>query len=275
MKKGIMKISGLALAGVLSLGSMTTAFAAEAAEEPAAPAVTMEDLAGTYVELFPEFEKEEYKPVWITRLQESAGLDEESAELAREMLIGMMEAEVYGEEAIGLAAEEPGYSMFDCFFINGPVQITVDGDTISGTDEEGNEVFSHTYVFDETMKADFGEMNAMYEEMISEGLFSEEDWPTMDVYVAEDADDDFKYFAFMGDTPAETYHIEFRYGADKEGLASYYDGDYAYWLAAGIPADYSEELITDCINLFVDENAPSIAEMFTAEDAAAEEAAAE
>ena len=89
------------------------------------------------------------------------------------------------------------------------------------------------------------------------------------------ADDDFKYFAFMGDTPAETYHIEFRYGADKEGLASYYDGDYAYWLAAGIPADYSEELITDCINLFVDENAPSIAEMFTAEDAAAEEAAAE
>ena len=66
------------------------------------------DLAGTYVELFPEFEKEEYIPVWITRLQESAGLDEESAELAREMLIGMMEAEVYGEEAIAemFTAEE-------------------------------------------------------------------------------------------------------------------------------------------------------------------------
>ena len=89
MKKGIMRISGLALAGVLSIGSMT-AFAVETAEEPAAPAVTLEALAGTYVELFPEFEKDEYKPVWITRLQESVGLDEETAEMAREMLIGMI-----------------------------------------------------------------------------------------------------------------------------------------------------------------------------------------
>lgn len=259
-------MTGLALAGVLSFGTMSV-FAAESAEETKAPAVSLEDLAGTYVELFPEFEKDEYKAVWIDRLQESAGLDEESAELAREMLISMMEAEVYGEEAVQLAAEDPGYSMFDCYFINGPVQITVDGDTISGTDEEGNEVFSHTYVYEETMKADFGEeKNAMFAEMLSE-----EEWPAMDIYVAEDADDEFKYFAFMGDTPAETFHIEFRYGADKEGITSYYDGDYAYWLAAGIPADYSEELITDCINLFVDENAPAIMGMFAPEEAAAEE----
>ena len=268
MKKHLMKVSGLTLALVLSVGSVS-AFAAENTEEAPAPAVTLDDLQGTYVELFPEFEKEEYKDIWVARLMESAGLDEETAELAREMMIDMMESEVYGEEAVKLAAEDPTYSAFDCYFVNGPVTITVDGDVISGVDEEGNEVFSHTYVFDEKMKMDLGEeMNALYAE-----LLSEEEWPAMDVYVAEDAEDEFKYFAFAGDTPAETYHIEFRYGPEKEGLASYYEGDYAYWLAAGIPEDYSEELITDCINLFVDENAASIAAMFTEADAAAEAAA--
>ena len=260
MKHIITKVTGLSLAFVLSVGT-ASAFAAETADPAPAPSVTLEDLAGTYVELFPETEKEAYTDIWLTRLEESAGLDEESAKTAREMLLTMMEAEVYGEEAVALSQEQPGYSMFDCFFINGPAKITIEGDTISGTDAEGNELFSHTYTFLETMKMDLGEeMNAMYVEILSE-----EEWPKMDIYVAEDAEDDFKYFAFAGDTPDETYHIEFRYGPDKEGLSSYYEGAYAYWLAAGIPADYSEELITNCINLFVDENAPAIMEMFAAQ----------
>ena len=265
MKKHILKLTGLLLAFVLSFGT-ASAFAGEPADDTKVPSVTLEDLAGTYIELFPEMGKEEYTDIWLTRLQESAGLDEETAQTARDMLLMMMEAEVYGEEAMKLAEEEPGYSMFDCYFINGPVQITIEGDTISGFDAEGNELFSHTYVFQETMKMDLGEeMNAMYAEILSE-----EEWPAMDIYAAEDADDDFKYFAFAGDTPAETFHIEFRYGAEKEGLASYYEGAYAYWLAAGIPADYTEELITDCINLFVDENAPAIAEMFATQETAEE-----
>ena len=259
MRKKLMKSVGLLFAFILSLGTVF-AYAAEEPDSVPAPTVTLEALAGSYVELFPEAGKEEYKEIWITRLKESAGLDDDTALLAREMLLAMMEAEVYGDEAIQLAAEDPGYSMFDCYFINGPVQITIDKDTISGIDAEGNEIFSHTYVFLGTVKMDLGEeMNAMYAE-----LLSEEEWPAMDIYVAEDAEDNFKYFAFAGDTPQETFHIEFRYGAEKEGLSSYYDGAYAYWLAAGIPADYSEELITDCINLFVDENAPAIVEMFAA-----------
>ena len=265
MKNHIMKLTGLTLAFVLSFGTASV-FAAESAESTPVPSVTLEDLAGSYIELFPEMDKEQYADIWLTRLQESAGLDEMTATLAREMLIAMMESEVYGEEAIQLAAEDPGYSMFDCYFINGPVQITIEGDTISGFDEEGNELFSHTYTYQETMKMDLGEeMNALYAEILSE-----EEWPAMDIYVAADADDDFKYFAFAGDTPDETFHIEFRYGASAEGLASYYDGAYAYWLAAGIPADYTEELITDCINLFVDENAPAIMEMFAVEETAEE-----
>ena len=265
MKRHIIKLAGLLFALMFSFGA-ASAFAAENAETPSVPSVTLEDLAGSYIELFPEMDKEQYADIWLTRLKESAGLDEETATLARALLISMMEAEVYGNEAIRLASEDPGYSMFDCYFINGPVEITINGDTISGIDAEGNELFSHTYSYQETLKVDLGEeMNAMYAEILSE-----EEWPTMDVFVAADADDAFKYFAFAGDTPDETYHIEFRYGAETEGLASYYEGVYAYWLAAGIPADYSEELITDCINLFVDENAAAIAEMFAGPEIAEE-----
>lgn len=266
MKKQLLKLSGLAAAFVLSAG-VVSAYAAEPQPAAEGPAVTLEDLKGTYVELFPEFEKDEYKETWLTRIQDVTGVDEEAAEMMRTTLISMMEADVYGEEASALAAEDPTYSMFDCYFINGPVEITVEGDEIFGTDQDGNEVFRHTYVYEETVKADFGAQNEMYE-----AVLSEEDWPTMDIYTAQDADDDFKYFAFAGDTPASTYHIEFRYGGNKEDLPKYFDGSYAYWLAAGIPADYSEELITDCINLFVDENAPQLAAMFTAD---AEAAAAE
>ena len=59
----------------------------------------------------------------------------------------------------------------------------------------------------------------------------------------------------------------FVYDDGSRGVIEYtaYEGAYAYWLAAGIPADYSEELITNCINLFVDENAPAIMEMFAAQ----------
>ena len=61
-------------------------------------------------------------------------------------------------------------------------------------------------------------------------------------------------FAFADDTLAETYHIEFRYGATLDNLGNYTEGDYAYWLASGIQDGYSEKLIQSCIKLFVDEN---------------------
>lgn len=68
----------------------------------------------------------------------------------------------------------------------------------------------------------------------------------------------------MPDTPATTYHLEFRYGSNVEDLAKYNEGPYAYWLAAGFPADADEELIQKVITLFCEEN---LAEM-KADDAA-------
>ena len=53
---------------------------------------------------------------------------------------------------------------------------------------------------------------------------------------------------------ATTWHIEFCYGSDLDALKQYDAGEYAYWLAAGISVDYSEDDVSNCINLFCTEN---------------------
>ena len=50
---------------------------------------------------------------------------------------------------------------------------------------------------------------------------------------------------------ADHYH---RYAEDVENLMSWFEGSYAYWNAAGIAADYTDEIMADVINLFVTEN---------------------
>ena len=47
----------------------------------------------------------------------------------------------------------------------------------------------------------------------------------------------------IADTPDTTYHIEFRYGYTEYKINSFYDGDYAYWMASGIKTDASEDVI--------------------------------
>ena len=79
----------------------------------------------------------------------------------------------------------------------------------------------------------------------------------MEGYLYETADVDageFRYFYMMPDTPATTYHLEFRYGSSTEDLSKYNEGPYAYWLAAGFPLDADEELISSVITLFCEEN---------------------
>ena len=102
----------------------------------------------------------------------------------------------------------------------------------------------------------------------------------MDGYLYETADEDageFKYFFLLPDTPASTYHIEFRYGSDADALELYNEGPYAYWLAAGILADHDEQMVTDVINLFCSENLAEMEEEMgeEAEAATEEEAASE
>ena len=110
----------------------------------------------------------------------------------------------------------------------------VDGanSVISGTDKDGNELFSHSYHY-----VGMEPVRDLYE------------------FESDDADSgEFTYFYFAPDTSAETYHIEFRYGADADALGQYDAGDYAYWLASGIATDCDQTMIDNCIQLFCTEN---------------------
>lgn len=188
----------------------------------------LSDLTGSYQELFPVLFEEQYDQLWIN--DSSAVVGEADAASTAEMLKGSVGGDIWGEEAIEAYGEEGG--PFYCGWLNGLSELTIDGDTmeISGTDAAGKELFSSTYHFS--------------------GMAG-------DLYVFESDDaaaDDYAYFAFLPDTPDSTYHIEFRYGSNDADFGEWMEGEYAYWMAAGIPTDYSQTLIEDCIKLFCDEN---------------------
>lgn len=187
-------------------------------------------ISGTYVELFPEMAKSEYRNLWIDAATPLVG--EDNAESATDMLLGMCMAEPYGEEAVEKYAADPDSTAFNCYFLGGVEKFVMNGDTITGLDAQGQEVFAHTY-----QKLDVDNENSF--------LF----------YQSEDADSgEFTYFFLAPDTSAETYHIEFRYGSDADALSQYDAGDYAYWLASGISTDCDQTMIDNCIELFCTEN---------------------
>ena len=193
----------------------------------------LEDVRGTYDELFAVTNAPEYDQIWIDACIPFVG--EEAAEETADMLKNACSGTIYGQEAIDVYGDGSNGAQFDCFFINGVSQIVFDGTTISGLDENGEEVFSHTYSF----AGDFSIAGMM------DGF----------LYEADDEDaGDFRYFLMMPDTPASTYHIEFRYGSDKDDLAKYNEGTLAYWLAAGILTDRDDQMVTDVIDLFCSEN---------------------
>jgi hypothetical protein len=196
----------------------------------AAAAALLENVKGTYVELFDEITAPEYDQLWLDNC--TAVLGEEMGPVAAEMLKTVCNGDLYGQEAVDAYGDGSDGAQFDCGFINGVSQIIFDGNEISGLDENGEEVFSHEYVF-------------AHEASLLEGM--------MDGYMYETADEDageFKYFFLLPDTPETTYHIEFRYGSDEDALIQYNEGPYAYWLAAGILADRDEQMTTEVIKLF-------------------------
>lgn len=188
----------------------------------------LEDIDGTYQELFPVIFDAQYDQLWLD--DSAAIVGEAGAPEAVDMLKGSVSGTLHGQEAVGSYGEEGG--AFFCGWLDGVSKLTVDGGDkrISGADENGTELFSHTYHFAK-MDGD---------------LF---------VYESDDADSgDFAYFAFLPDTPDSTYHIEFRYGSTDTDMGEWMAGPYAYWMAAGIPIDHSQSLIEDCVKLFCDEN---------------------
>ena len=77
-------------------------------------------------------------------------------------------------------------------------------------------------------------------------------------YQSEDENSgEFTYFAFSPDSMETTYHLEFRYAEDINDLQSWFEGNYAYWNAAGIAENYNLETMQNVIELFVTENLSS------------------
>lgn len=186
------------------------------------------DLEGTYQELWPVVLSDEYDQLWLDDSAELVG--EENAESAVEMMASMVTGTVTGEEAV--EAYQDGGMAYCCDFLQGVDQFTFDGTTISGVDENGNELFSHSYHY-----VGMEEIRGLY------------------IYESDDADSgEFTYFCMAPDTMETTWHIEFRYGSDLDALGQYDAGDYAYWLASGISVDCTQEDIENCIQLFCTEN---------------------
>ena len=202
------------------------------AEETIDPAQLMEDVAGTYVPLFSVLNKPEYDDVWLSHSAEIVG--EENAQMIADMMRASTTAEIYGPEAVEAYAADPESMRFDCYFTEGVSKFVFDGNTVTGLDEAGNEVFSHSYTYVQELP----EAISCY------------------AYKTDDADaGEFTYICLSPDNPATTWHIEFRYGDDLEALGQMYEGKYAFWQAAGMLEDADEEMIDNCIELFCTENA--------------------
>ena len=187
-------------------------------------------ISGTYVELFPELSKEEYRSIWLAATTQLVG--EENASDATDMLLGMCMAEPYGPEAAEKYAADPESMSFNCYFLGGVEKFVMDGHTITGLDEQGQTVFSHVY-----KPLDLENENGF--------IF----------YQSEDENSgEFTYFAFSPDTMETTYHLEFRYADVLSDLQSWFEGNYAYWNAAGIAENYDLETMNNVIALFATEN---------------------
>ena len=215
--------------------------AAEEVNEGTAAAAEklLEDVSGTYDALFPVITSPDYDQIWLDSC--AAVLGDEAAPAAAEALKAACNGTIYGQEAIDAYGDGSNGAQFDCLFINGPAQIVFEGKKISGLDETGATVFSHEYSFVEPASI-AGMMNGY-------------------LYRTEDADaGEFEYFFLLPDTPDTTFHTEFRYGSDPEALMLYNDGPYAYWLAAGIPADRDEQMVQNVIDLFCTENLAEMSE---------------
>ena len=117
---------------------MTAAFLAAMLIIPAAAKMDerLESLQGSYIELFPEFAKEEFHDYWIECIRKHVD-DPETAEMFYKMLVGSCMGKLKGREAIDAYTADPESIVFNCFFTDGITRITIEGDVISGYDADG------------------------------------------------------------------------------------------------------------------------------------------
>lgn len=222
-KENVMKIAMLALL-MLMQAQAQMAFAGDFSKND-----FLNGLKGTYIELFSRQTclNPKYDALWKSEATKYVG--EAKADAAIQQLVGGCQGTKTGEEAVAYHKEHGGMQ-FCCAFLQGVKKFTINGNRISGFDEQGKKLFSHKYHFVEK------DANDSY------------------IYESNDGQaDEFRYFWFRPDSPAETHHIEFRYGSDKHQLTQLMQGKYAYWMASGVREGHEDEW-QESIILFVGEN---------------------
>ena len=244
MKSFFIKATALILAMVLGFSSAEFASSKVRADEIATTEEKisgeefLKEVIGEYVPLFEgaTFESK-YDHYWHDYSSAVAG------ESMADMCVGMMKTAI-GASAYGENAGEE----FFCGFTANVERITFAGD--NGTDItftlKNGKTVKHTYSF--------------VKDATASGVVEGMEWG-VDGYLYKSNDgnkDEFTYIFMCPDTPATTYHLEFRYGDSEENVLKLTDGKYKNWLAAGVSAsaleDPNETLLQQVIALFVIEN---------------------
>ena len=242
MKTFLRKAAAVAFA--FALGASSLGATSVQAAEPAAQETTtigkdfLKNVIGEYQPLFEgaTFDAK-YDHYWHDYSAAVAG--ESSADICAAMMKKGIGATTYGPEA--------GENFF-CGFAADVVTISfagTDGNEITFTKKDGSTV-KHTYEYVKDVPAT--------------GVVEGQDW-SVDGYLYKSKDDnkdDFTYVYMCPDTPATTYHLEFRYGDTEENVLKMTEGKYKNWLAAAISTaamkDPKETEIQKVIALFVLEN---------------------
>lgn len=204
----------------------------EAGSEKAAEYL-LKNVSGTYEELFGQLNQEKYDKVWFEEAKAILGADK--AQMAVDMLKASVGGKLYGQAAVDAYTADSSKAAFDCGFLQGVTYFTFNGNTISGVDSEGNNVFSHTYEF-----VGYDSASGFYEYQSKEANAGE-----------------FTYILLAPDTLGTTAHIEFRYGSNLQELTQYSTGSYAYWMAAGIQKGVDSQVAENAIHIFCKENLKS------------------
>lgn len=207
----------------------------------------------TYKGLFnPTILKSDYDSIWLKYITPLMG--SEKAEETAKMLKSSISAPTYGKN---LSEEQKKSGHFNCELHPEDTLLTFAVDDGKYTLSVGTNTYSYEYLGISYMGKN-DDWNSLFPGMIPEGeSFSYE----CAVYKAKEEDaGEYKYLLLLPDTPEETYHIEFRYGSNINDLQTALNGEYAFWLAAGIPSDADSTMIENVIKLFVEENLSNMAE---------------
>lgn len=207
----------------------------------------------TYKGLFnPTILKSDYDSIWLKYITPLIG--SEKAEETAKKLKSSISAPTYGKN---LSKEQKKSGHFNCELHPENTLLTFAVDDGKYTLSDGTNTYSYEYLGISYMGKN-DDWNSLFPGMIPEGeSFSYE----MSVYKAKEGNaGEYKYLLLLPDTPEETYHIEFRYGSNINDLQTALNGEYAFWLAAGIPQDADSTMIENVIKLFVEENLSNMAE---------------